>query len=106
MKNTLIEFSILVIVILCISCSKRNGFFDEMPTNYDGSRLLYYGDIIDGLKVTKILDGNGIEVTCSGCKDIIPFCGSLEYRHDSIFFFNSSERKSQLFFVLGEQKFS
>jgi hypothetical protein len=100
----------IMIIILCVtvtaSCSKKDGFFSEMPSSYDGSVLDDYGDLISNLRTKVVLDGDGLDVSCLKCEEIIHFCGVLTYRNDTIFYSNNSDQKRKVFFVLGEKKFS
>src|SRR5882762_6486582 len=91
-------------VMLAASCSKRDGYFGEMPSSYDASGLDHYGEVINNIRTRTVLDGDGLEVSCRDCEYMIHFCGLLEFRNDTIFFSNNVDKKRKILFVLGEKK--
>lgn len=90
-------------ILFLISCTvKEEGFFSNMPSTYEGD---LYGGLFEGLSTIKILNGNGLKVNSEDC-DLIPFCGVLEYRNDSIFYSNDQDRVAKLFLVLNSKEYS
>jgi len=93
-----------LIASILSSCERKvDGFFSEMPDRYDGKELPMYADIIESLKIEKDNTGNKIEISCSDC-DVMPLCGYLMFRSDSIFYSNKSDNKVKLFFALKAKK--
>jgi hypothetical protein len=95
--------AILSICSCLLSCYSRKGFFYEMSPSYVGTALPYYGDVFEKLKTKIVDDGNSLEISCEGFESLIPFCGHLEFRNDSIFYANNDDKIEKLFMVFGER---
>lgn len=96
---------IFFILPLCfISCVKNDGFFREMPKTYSVDSLTAFEDIFDGLKTTQIGNGDVLKVESSDCY-LIPFCGFLTFRNDTIFYSQQTGESLRPFMVLNERRF-
>ena len=92
------------IISVFSSCETREvGFFGEMPDFFDGSNLSMYSDIIESLKIKKDQSNDRIEISCKDC-DLMPLCGYLMFRNDSVFYSNKSDNRLKLFFALKSKK--
>ncbi|HCW08050.1 MAG TPA: hypothetical protein DGG95_11875 [Cytophagales bacterium] len=99
-------FYFFAFIYFLASCSSREGFFSDMPLKYDVDQLPYYKDVFINLRTEVFSDGDKLRVRCNGWEHLIPFCGILEYRKDSVFFYNESDGLKKLFLVIGEPEMS
>jgi hypothetical protein len=100
----------IIVVVLCVlvlsSCNQTSkpGFFSKMPSSYDVDSLEVFSEVFKDLQTEVTQNGQKLKIDAADCS-LIPFCGYLFHKNDSIYF-SPEDKDYKLFFNLHAKKFS
>lgn len=98
-----------ILFALCGACQegRQEGFFAQMPRAYQTDSLSVYKDLFGSLTTLayRTSDGSTLAVNCDDCT-LIPFCGVLLFRNDTVFYSGSEGDRPKPFLVMNAPRFS
>jgi hypothetical protein len=97
------RYLLLVLVVLLGCAENGDGFFSEMPKNFDTDSLTVQKDLFASLRIQPI-DKNEIEVKSNDCT-LLPFCGNLRFQNDTIYHRASPSEAYRPYLVLNARRF-
>lgn len=103
------RFSFPLLFAIGLSCSidKQDGYFADMPRRYDIDSLSRHERLFESLR-TRAYFKDGVSVLSVHCNDcvLIPFCGYLILKSDTVYYARSEDEELRPYLVMNSDKFA